>query len=186
MHAVIIIYIPGKYFEQTFRTPVGSLVSPILANLVTEDIENKAMTKFHHPPKVRKRYVDDAFVVKQECLQQFFNFLDSIESTVQFTQEIENDGVLAFMDVRLTCESTGFLDYTVHRKPTHPHRYLNFRSDHPLQHKKAAIGTQDAVFERVFTTNFMKFLTTFDEIFLTTIILTKHLVSVKSYNECYA
>jgi len=27
------------------------------------------------------------------------------------------------------------------------------------------IGTQDAVFERVFTTNFMKFLTTFDEIF---------------------
>jgi len=51
---------------------------------------------------------------------------------------------------------------------------------------RSAIGTQDAVFERVFTTNFMKFLTTFDDIFLTTIILTKHLVSVKSYNECYA
>ena len=48
------------------------------------------------------------------------------------------------------------------------------------------IGTQDAVFERVFTTNFMKFLTTFDETFLTTIILTKHLVSIKSYNECDA
>jgi len=31
----------------------------------------------------------------------------------------------------------------------------------------------------------MKFLT-FDEIFLTAIILTKHLVSIKSYNECYA
>jgi len=43
--------------------------------------------------------------------------------------------------VKLTCENTGYLDYTVYRKPTHTDRYLNFRSDHPLQHKKAVIKT---------------------------------------------
>ena len=32
------------------ETPVGSPVSPILANLVMEDIENKAITEFHHRP----------------------------------------------------------------------------------------------------------------------------------------
>ena len=70
----------GKYFKQIFGTAMGSPVSPILANLVMEDIENKAMSDFHHPPKVWKRYVDDTFVViKREYLQQFFNFLNSIE-----------------------------------------------------------------------------------------------------------
>ena len=66
-------------------------------------------------------------------------FLNSIEPTVQFTKETESDGVLAFLDVKLTRENTGYLDYTVYRKPTHTDRYLNFRSDHPLQHKKTVI-----------------------------------------------
>jgi len=124
----------GKYFKQIFGTPMGSPVSPILANLVMEDIENKAMSEFHHPPKVWKRHVDDTFVViKREYLQQFFNFLNSIEPTVQFTKERESYGVLAFLDVKLTRENIGYLDYTVYRKPTHTDRHLNFRSDHPLQ-----------------------------------------------------
>jgi len=70
-----------------------------------------------------------------------FRFLNSIEPTAQFTQEIENDGVLAFLDVKPTRENTGCLHYTVYRKPTHTDRYLNFRSDHPPQHKKAVIKT---------------------------------------------
>jgi len=40
---------------------MGSPVSPILTNLVMEDIENKAMTEFHHPSKIWKRYVYNLF-----------------------------------------------------------------------------------------------------------------------------
>ena len=43
--------------------------------------------------------------------------------------------------MKLIRENTGYLDYTVYRQPTHADRYLNFRSDHPLQHKKAVIKT---------------------------------------------
>jgi len=67
--------------------------------------------------------------------------LNSIESTVQFTKETESDGVLAFLDVKLTRENTVYLVYTVYRKPTHTNRNLNFRSDHPLQHEKTVIKT---------------------------------------------
>ena len=110
----------GKYFKQIFGTPMGSPMSPILANLVMEDIQNEAKTEFHHPPKVWKHYVDNTFVViKRKYLKQFFNLLNSIQPTVQFKQETENDGALAFLDVKLTRESTGCLDYTVRRKPTH-------------------------------------------------------------------
>ena len=88
-----------------------------------EDIENKTMSEFQHPPKVWKRYVDDTFVViKREYLQQFFNLLNSIEPTVQFTKETESDGVLAFLYVKQTRENTGYLDYTIYRKPTHTDR----------------------------------------------------------------
>jgi len=48
-----------------------------------------------------------------EVFAVIFHFSTSIEPTVQFTQEIENDGVLAFLDVKLTRESTGCLDYSV-------------------------------------------------------------------------
>ena len=120
----------GKYIKQVFRTPMGSPVSPTTANLLMEDIENTAMTAFHHPPKVWKRYVDDSFVViAREYLQQFFNFLNGIETAVHFTEEN------AFLDVKLTRENIGYSNYTVYRKPTHADRCLNFRSDHPLQQK---------------------------------------------------
>jgi len=66
---------------------MGSPVPPISANLVIEDIENIAMSEFHHPPKVWKCYVGDTFVIKREYLQQFFNFLNSIEPIVQFIKE---------------------------------------------------------------------------------------------------
>jgi len=42
---------------------MGSPVSPILAILIMEDIENKAMVEFRHLPKIWKRHVDDTFVV---------------------------------------------------------------------------------------------------------------------------
>jgi len=74
----------GEYFKPIFGTPKGSQVSPILANLVMKNIENKAMTEFHHPLKSLETlcrrhvcYVDDAFVVmKRKHLQQFFNFFN--------------------------------------------------------------------------------------------------------------
>ena len=134
MHATIIIFhILRELLQTNIWDTYGFTGVTQFGELIMEDIENKAMTGFHHQPKVWKRHVDDTFVViTGTYLQQFFNFLNSIEPTVQFTKEIENDGALAFLNVKVTGENTGCLEYAVHRKPTRTDRYLNFRSDHPL------------------------------------------------------
>jgi len=46
-----------------FGTAVGSPVSSIVANLVMENIETRALETFAEPPRLWKRYVDDTFVI---------------------------------------------------------------------------------------------------------------------------
>ena len=55
--------------------------------------------------------------------------------------ETENDNQLPFLDTLIQRSKNGELSSSIFRKPTHTDRYLNFRSDHPLQHKRAVFDT---------------------------------------------
>ena len=67
--------------------------SPVLvtvANLVMEDVEERALNTYPNPPKFWKRYVDDVCVaMKRDETDDFLNHLNSIELTIQFTFETE-------------------------------------------------------------------------------------------------
>lgn len=56
----------GTNYKQIFGCPMGSAVSAILANLVMEYVEEKALSSAPHPPKWWFRYVDDSHV----CLKR--------------------------------------------------------------------------------------------------------------------
>ena len=59
-------------YRQTFDTPMGSCISPIVANIFMEHIKKAALTTFHTPSKLWLRYVDDAFcVLKKEHMTEF-------------------------------------------------------------------------------------------------------------------
>ena len=42
----------GKIFQQVHGTAMGSPVSVVAANLVMEDVEQRALCTFAHPPQV--------------------------------------------------------------------------------------------------------------------------------------
>jgi len=120
---------------------MGSPISSVVANLVMENIEIQALETFPDSPRLLKRYADDTFVImKRSKLSKFLTHLNTIESSIQFTMEKEK-GCLPFLDLLIKRSPSGYLLSAVYRKPTHSGRYLNFRSEHPIQHKQSVVNT---------------------------------------------
>ena len=130
----------GKHYKQIFGTAMGSPVSIVIANLIMEDVEKRALSTFHSPPKVWKRYVDDTFVIiHKNSVEDFLDHLNTIENSIKFTIEKEADHTLPFLDTLVRRNQHGKFSTSVYRKPTNSNRYLNFRSDHPLEHKQSVV-----------------------------------------------
>ena len=53
----------NKCYEQIFGTPMGSSLSPVIANMVMEDLEQQALSTFHNSPSIWVRYVDDVYAI---------------------------------------------------------------------------------------------------------------------------
>ena len=98
---------------------MGSPVSPIVANLCMEVIEELAISTSSVPPKVWKRYLDDSFVIiKKDAVSSFHNTLNASDPKISFTIELENNGQIAFLDT-LVSRRNGVVVIDVYRKPTH-------------------------------------------------------------------
>ena len=114
---------------------MGSPVSPVVANICMEKMEEMAIKTTPVPPKTWKCFVDDSFsIIKKNAVATFHNTLNSIDPSIQFTLEHENNGRLAFLDTIITRKDKK-LTIDVHRKPTHTDRYLDYHSHHHHKHK---------------------------------------------------
>ena len=82
----------GTYYKQVFGTAMGSLVSAVIANLVMEDIEQRALRTAPVSPSFWKRFVDDVMsAVPQNEIVVLLQHLNSIEHSIQFTVERKTD-----------------------------------------------------------------------------------------------
>jgi len=136
----------GQIYRQKFGTAMGSPVSPLVADLFMEFLEQKALNTATSDlkPRVWKRYVDDIMeVIKVGKLDEFTDFLNQMDDTgsIKFTHETELDGKLPFLDILLNRKEDGKLKIKVYRKPTHTDQYLSFDSHHPLEHKLSVART---------------------------------------------
>ena len=60
----------GKHYQQMEGAAMGSLLSPIVANIFMEHFEKQALESAPHPPSLWKRYVDDTFVILEKSHQE--------------------------------------------------------------------------------------------------------------------
>ena len=136
----------GQLYCQKFGTAMGSPVSPLIANIVMEHLEDKAIATapLDCKPRLFKRYVDDILeIVRKNTEDKLTDHLNSIDDTgsLKFTYEKEQDGKIAFLDTLIVRKPDGSVKLLVYRKPTHTNQYLNFNSAHPLHQKLGVIRT---------------------------------------------
>ena len=138
----------NRYIEQLWVPQYP----PIVCNLYMEDFEVKALSTAPHSPDWWFRYVDDTHIkIKKEFVGEFTNLINSLDQNIKFTSEEEEDSSLAFLDTLTIRYPDGQIKTRVYRKDTHTDQYLNFRWNHPLQHKLGVIRTLHHRAENVIT-----------------------------------
>jgi hypothetical protein len=132
----------GCYYQQVFGTAMGSPVSAVIANLVMEEVEQRALASVPVSLSFWKRIVDDViFAVSRNEIDILLQHLNSFELSIQFTVKREINGHLAFLDLNVHRTVEGKLETDVYRKPTHTDKYLSYNSHHQVSHKRSVAKT---------------------------------------------
>uniref|UniRef100_A0A5S6QVG5 Reverse transcriptase domain-containing protein n=1 Tax=Trichuris muris TaxID=70415 RepID=A0A5S6QVG5_TRIMR len=136
-----------RFYAQNNGAPMGSSLSPILAEVFMEHFEQKAFANLgdSETPTFFKRYADDIFaIVKVGTAERFLEHLNSLfPDNIVLTFEKETNNMLPFLDALVIRRGTTIVT-KVYRKATSSDRYLNFASHHHISIKTGIISTMVA------------------------------------------
>ena len=108
---------------------------------VMKDVDQEALSTFHTPPQVWRRYVNDMCTAfPSELVDSFHDHLNSIDPCIQFMMEKESDGQPPFLDILLSTEN-GSISTSVQLTATDTDQCLCLHSHHPTVHKQAVVRT---------------------------------------------
>jgi len=128
----------NRMYRQKFGTPMGSPLSPIIADLVMEYIEERALEGLETEVSFYYRYVDDIIMaVPQHLINKIVNVFNSQHNRLKFTLEIGGNE-LNFLDITIIKKGS-YLEFDWFHKPTFSGRFLSFMSSHPISQKRGII-----------------------------------------------
>jgi predicted GIY-YIG superfamily endonuclease len=141
LHAVELVlgstsfYFDGQAYEQIFGSPMGSPLSPCLADIVMDDLETHCLALLDFVVPFFRRYVDDVFaIIPRSKLDVILEVFNGYHPRLKFTYEKENKGSISFLDT-IVIRDKNKLITNWFRKPTFSGRYTNFFSSHPYKYK---------------------------------------------------
>ena len=130
----------GKFYKQKFGTPIGSVISPMLAEIVMEDLKKTVFERLEFVVPFYFRYVDDTLLcVPLDKLQTVIDTFNDSHPRIQFTHEMEKNNRISFLDLEIIELDNGKIVSNWYRKSTYSGRVLSYITNHPFQNKVAII-----------------------------------------------
>ncbi|XP_075150593.1 uncharacterized protein LOC142224694 [Haematobia irritans] len=125
---------------------MGSPASPIIADIIMEELLDDVFEKITKP-RIITKYVDDIFaIIKRSDVEETLKALNSYNRQIQFTKEEEQDQKLSYLDAIIHRQGNQ-LKLNWYQKPTASGRLLNFYSN---DSKRIIINTATNFVRRVF------------------------------------
>lgn len=132
----------SKFYKQTDGLPMGSPLSPLMAEIFMNCFEEELFTSEHTLTSLVQfwsRYVDDVFCVwlgDDEQLNQFLMYLNSFNQKIQFTMEAGKDQ-LNYLDLSIK-KHRNKLEFEIYRKPTQTDTIIPADANQSIQAKYSA------------------------------------------------
>ena len=124
------------YYRQVDGLAMGSPPAPHLANGWLSQFDDR----IKGDAKVYFRYMDDIFRnIKKNKIESKLKEINSYHPSLKFTCEIECDGCLPFLDMKVI-NNNGTLSSTWYCKPTDTGLVMNFHALAPKKYKRAVIA----------------------------------------------
>jgi hypothetical protein len=121
---------------------MGAPLSSIIADVVMNEMDIRAIRILGTECKLWKRFVDDVLaILRKQSYDRILKMINSIEPAIQFTVEVEKDSMLPFLDLKIMKNEDGSLKFNVYRKPTHSGKYLDFGSEHTLSQRLSVVSS---------------------------------------------
>lgn len=130
----------NKCYSMVFGCPMGSCLSPILANITMSTLIKISLGKLSFAPTFLYQYVDDIIAaVPEGSIDEILTVFNDFDQHLKFTVEEEENRSVPFLDTKVirTEDNTIILDW--YQKKTSSGKYVHYTSYHDIAMKTNVI-----------------------------------------------
>lgn len=130
----------NEYYSMIFGLPMGSSLSPILANIAVTTTIMRSLPRLSYITPFFFQYVDDLVTaVPQGGVQEILQCFNAFDQHIQFTVEVENERSVPFLDTKIIRTDDNKLILDWYQKKMSSGRYVHYKSHHNISMKTNVI-----------------------------------------------